>query len=73
MANRLPIVKLIINASQDSDGQEHGVERLFFADVRLKEYRSVDGQAPWVLFESEVDGDMLDIIEQYGIAKGGTA
>jgi hypothetical protein len=65
--NRLPTVKLVLNASQDADGRNHGDERLYFADLRLRQYRSVDGSEPWIIYDREVAGDMEEIIEKHEV------
>lgn len=53
--NALPIVSLEID----------GVQRPYFADARLYEYRSVDGAEPWCIPAETVDGDMETIIAQF--------
>jgi len=65
--NRLPIVKLMFDAKTGEYDAETGTERLFFADLRLKEYRSVDGNEPWIVKSFEVSGSMEEIIEQYEV------
>jgi hypothetical protein len=54
---RLPIVELEID----------GEKRLYFADERLGQYRSVDGSLPAVIDEHEVDGSMAEVIEQFRV------
>jgi len=44
------------------------IEKLYYADLRLKEYRSTDGSAPWVVPEEDVSAPMEDVIEEQ---KGG--
>jgi hypothetical protein len=52
---RLPIVELEID----------GEKRLYFADEKLGQYRSVDGSL--VIEEHEVDGSMAEVIEQFRV------
>lgn len=42
-------------------------DQLFYADLRLREYRSLHGEEPWIVKEHEVDGSMEDVIEQYEV------
>jgi len=65
MTNALPIVALMFDAEHGEFDEELGTERLYYADLRLREYRSVDGSAPWIIKESEIDADMETIIENY--------
>lgn len=48
----LPIVLLEIE----------GKERLYYADKRLGEYRSIDGSQPWIVSPGELDCDDMDVI-----------
>lgn len=65
--NRLPIVKLMFDAEAGEYDEEIGTEKLYFADLRLREYRSVDGTDPWIVKAYEVGADMEEIIEKYEV------
>ena len=67
MVNKLPIVKLFLDAEQNTFDEESGVEKLYYADQRLREYRSVDGSEPWVVKEGEVGAPMAEIIARYEV------
>ena len=64
---RLPIVKLFYDAEAGEYDDETGTPRLFYADKRLREYRSVDGSAPWIVKEYELSASMDEIIEKYEV------
>ena len=65
--NALPIVKLFFDAEQQAYDDETGTEKRYYADLRLREYRSIDGSEPWIVKECEVGAAMEDIIEQYEV------
>ena len=66
MVQKLPIVKLYLpNFDEEVDKP-----KLYFADLRLKEYRSVDGSQPWIIKEYDVPIDMEEIIEMYEVEEG---
>ncbi len=67
MVKKLPIVKLYLNPETNEYDEDYGVERLFYADKRLKEYRAVDGQQPWIVKDSEVGLDIDDVVFDYEI------
>lgn len=66
--NRLPIVKLYFDAEAGEFDEETGKERLYFADERMSEYRSLDGRPPWIVKAFEVDAPMKEIIEKYRVS-----